>query len=99
MWLIATFIVGMVVVGKLTTIKTFGMGLPLSLVKNMLEDSMIHFTVAYLFLVTCTCVVMILEELRVLKMQSRVGADYNSCDDVNVRHFLARVQSRWQVRG
>ena len=26
--------------GKLTTIKTFGMGLPLSLVKNMLEDSM-----------------------------------------------------------
>ena len=29
---------------------------------------------------------MILEELRVLKMQSRVGADYNSFDDVNPQH-------------
>ena len=77
----------MVVVGKLTTIRTFGMGLPLSLVKNMLDDSMNTFHGGVLFLVTCTCAVMILEELRVLKMQSRAGADYNSFDDVNSQPF------------
>jgi hypothetical protein len=77
----------MVVVGKLTTIKTFGMGLPLSLVKNMLEDSMNTFHGCVFVLVTFTCIVMISEEWRVLKMQSRVGADYSSFDDVNPQPF------------
>ena len=81
----------MVVVGKLTTIKTFGMGLPLSLVKNMLEDSMNTFHGCVFVLVTCTCVVMILEELRVLKMQSRVGANYNSFDDEHFQHLFLHV--------
>ena len=42
---------------------------------------------------------MILEELRVLKMQSRVGADYNSFDDDNSQHVSCMCSVKMASEG
>ena len=42
---------------------------------------------------------MILEELRVLKMQSRVGADYNSFDDEHFQHLSCTCSDKMASEG